>query len=315
MLISMEELKEEKQKLLDKFHTEIAKIKNHDKLLERFHSMKDPDQLLDMEAEIEVGVHHVRKNHSVQYEPDGFSKPPEYEITSDRGFFVEVKRVREDIKMTRQKSVADDISKRIARIKRPYLIDLIVDYSKIQMTQTKEIADLIEDSLDKFNSQDIVGVKFHKILKSGEEIEFDVVKITNKPHCRKFYDAFPFSYMFEKNIIHQIKSADKKDIPSDKPFIIIVKLPDHVNEIEARGGTRGIPGIRLFIDKNSREVVAQHPIASDRVLGLTDYFMKISAVILYRHEFTSENAWLDINEKANCPVDEGFIVNNYFKCR
>ena len=118
-----------------------------------------------------------------------------------------------------------------------------------------------------------------------------------------------------ENIIDQIKLANKKDVPNDKPFIVIVKLPDHADEIEARGGTRGLPGFRLYIDRNTREVVGQRPIASDRVLGLPDHFRRISAVISYQNEFTPENAWFDINENANCSVDEKFVENNYFQCR
>lgn len=313
-VVDMNKLNDMKSIVLDNFSGDIRKIKNYEKLLQRLDSAQNGGQLEDIAAEIQVGVHHIRKNHSVNYEPDGFSKPPEYEITSDRRFFVEVKCVREDREMTRQKSVADDISKRLERIKRPYLIYLTVNYSMIKLDQTKEIAELIEDAFNKFNGQNIIGVKFYRTLKSGEEIEFDVVKITSEPNCRKIGDIFSFGDITE-NIIDQIKLANKKDIPNDKPFIVIVKLPDHADEIEARGGTRGLPGFRLYIDRSSREVIAQRPIASDRILGLVDHFRKISAVISYQHEFVEENAWFDINENATCPVDEEFITTNYFKCR
>jgi len=291
---------------------EIRKIKNHKKLLDRLNSAKDENQIKDIISEMQVGAHHIKKGHSVEYEPPK-PNPPEFRvITNENDFFVEVKSVREHEDLENQRKIRNDLEERIQKIKKPYLLYLNVYETKFDSLKNKKIASFIKNKLDtriEFNT-DI------KIEIGSEEVGYFAIEgiLKDSDYCR-LQKSYMFSYGdIMQKIINQIENANKKTIPVHKHFIVIIRLPDHADEYEMESAIKGIETIELFSDKVSKRVVASRTIRKNRTLYSNKHFKRICAIIYYKDEFDVKNSYYILNKNANCPLDKSFIKDNYFDC-
>jgi len=305
----MNDLIQKWEGLINKHLPEIKKIKNYKKLLNRFTSTDDVEQKEDAIAELEVALHHIMKNHFVEYEPN-LANPPEFRVATDRiEFFVEVKRVRRHKQLIKQEKIMEDLKKRIRKIQLPYILSVMLNYPVVDISKNKKIATFIKRKLETFNNQDF-RKPIEIIINSTDFGHFRVFK-SSKNRCEIVADFFTW-WGIEDNIYNQFRESNKKTIPSNKPFFVILKLPWHVNELEIEYGTRGKESVTYFLDKITGEIVGHRVSRINKIFGHLHHYKRISASILYRYEFREENAVFDLNERANCKIDASFIKKFYF---
>lgn len=310
-MVLMNELDNNKILLMAKFSNEILHIKNSEILSKIINSVKSQDQLDDIVAELEIAAFHLDKKHSLEYEPKELKKPPDFKVNcNEYEFYEEVKSVRRHSDLIKQGKIRQDLKSRIEKIKKPYLIYLGLYYNQLFDSHlNKLIAGFIKDVIS-----DIELNKDIEIIINNEVVgHFEILRELKDSNNCKLENSHIFSYgdMTDK-IMNQIEYANYKSMPEGKPFIVIIKLPDHVDEYEIENSINGKYSIEIFRHKDTKKAIVRS-IRTDRIFGRDDKLKNIDAIIFYKNKFEPNNCYYSLNK--NSKVDDDFIKRFYVDCK